>query len=305
MKPLFTALVTGITALAGIDQGLLNLVMPDAKIVSGIQVDQTLVSPFAQYVLNQMQPNDTAFVKFITATGFDPRHDLHEIVAATSANNSGLVLGRGTFQVSQITAAASAQGGQVTAYNGVNMITGPGSGSGAVAFLDSSTVAFGDLGSVQGAIDRRNAGKPSLDPTLAQKAQDASTTNQAWFATTTPLSNFLNGKMANQNLNNLSQNNLFQSILQTSGGMNFASGGIVITGDALTSSAQNAQALVDVLKFLVSMIPGDNQQLKSLADVATFSANGSTAHMSLTLTEQQAEQLFMSMPKPPVPALRH
>jgi len=296
MRLLIPVLLAG-TAMAAVDPGLLNLVMPDAKIVSGIQVDQAIVSPLAAYILNQMQPNDPGLLKFITATGFDPRHDLHEVLAATSANNSALVLGRGNFQISQITAAATAQGGAATLYNGVNIITGPGQGSGAVAFLDGSTAALGDLDSVKGAIDRRGAGKPSLDPALAQKAQDASAANQAWFATTTPLSDFLTGKLGDSNLNNLSQNNLFQSILQASGGMNFASGGIVISGDAVTSSAQNAQAVVDVLKFLVSMVPVNNSQLKSLADAATFSANGSTAHLSLTLTEDQAEQLFNGAPK--------
>ena len=37
------------------DPGLLSLVMPDAKIVSGIQADQTRSSLFGQYVLSQMQ----------------------------------------------------------------------------------------------------------------------------------------------------------------------------------------------------------------------------------------------------------
>jgi len=296
---LLTLVVVGTPATASIDQGLLNLVMPDAKVLSGIQVDQAVVSPLAQYVLNQMQPNDPGFLKFISETGFDPRYNLTQVLAATSAaGNSGLVLGRGNFQISQLEAAAKAHGGTVTSYKGVDIITSPNQNStGAVAFLDGSTAAIGDLASVQGAIDRRGSSKPSADAGLIQKANDASNANQAWFATTTPLSDFLNGKTANANLNNLSQNNLFQSILQSSGGMNFSSGGVVISGDAVTASAQNAQALVDVLKFLVSMVPVNNQQLKSLADAATFGVNGTTAHISLTLSEQQAEQLITSPPK--------
>src|ERR1700676_3734489 len=74
------------TAMAGVDPGLLNLVMPDAKILTGIQVDQSQASPFGQYVLSQMQFNDPGFQKFMTVTGFDPRSDLHEILAATSAD---------------------------------------------------------------------------------------------------------------------------------------------------------------------------------------------------------------------------
>jgi hypothetical protein len=174
-----------------------------------------------------------------------------------------------------------------------------------VAFLDGSTVVMGDLTSVKAAIDRRGASQPAVDAALAQKAQDASASNQIWFATTTPLSDFLSGKVANANLSNLSQNNLFQSILQTSGGVNFASGGVVISGDAVTASNQNAQALVDVLKFLVGMVPANSPDLKSLADAATFVANGVTAHMTLALSEQQAEQLFTDIPHKTASARRN
>src|SRR5215472_3544736 len=87
MNPLraisMTMLLAGTSALAAIDPGLLNLVMPDAKVLSGLQVDQTLNSPFGQYILNQFQPNDQGFLKFMSATGFDPRHDLREILAAS------------------------------------------------------------------------------------------------------------------------------------------------------------------------------------------------------------------------------
>src|SRR5579885_1426270 len=252
MKPLpyvAAALLLAGSAFASVDPGLLNLIMPDAKVLSGVQVDQAIVSPFGQYVLSQVQPNDPGFLKFISTTGFDPRHDLREILAASNGASGGIVVGKGTFNVAQITAAATAHGATVTQYRGVSVISGPENGKGAVAFLDGSTAAMGDLASVQAAIDRKGSANPGVDPALAKKASDASLTNQAWFATTSPLSDFLNGKIANPNLNNLSQNNLFQSILQASGGINFASGGVTITGDAVTASNQNAQALVDVLKF--------------------------------------------------------
>jgi hypothetical protein len=64
----------------------------------------------------------------------------------------------------------------------------------------------------------------------------------------------------------------------------------------VTASPQNAQALVDVLKFFVSMIAGNANAPSSVASVATsaqFSVNGSTAHISLMLAENQAEQLLM------------
>jgi hypothetical protein len=283
--------------------------MPDAKILSGIQVDQSVASPFGQYLLTQMQAGDAAFQKFILATGFDPRRDLNQVLAATNSDgtstpSSVLALGRGTFVPSQILAAAIAQGGVITQYHGLSIIEGPapvqGASTGpntaspntAIVFLDGTTAAAGDLASVQAAIDRYLSPTTYSTP-LGQKAQVVSVTNQAWFATTTPLSVFLGGKLGGTGLNGVGQNNLLQSVLQASGGVNFGSTAVTVTGDAVTSSSQNAQALVDVLKFLVSMIPSSDPKVASIASSATFTVNGSTAHLSLSLAEQQIEQLFM------------
>src|SRR5262249_1470853 len=159
----------------------------------------------------QMQLNDPGFQKFVSSTGFDPRYDLSEMIAATSATgggpNTGLLAGKGSFQVSQITGAAITQGGKVTTYRGINLISGPEPNSPVVAFLDANTALIGDTGSVQAAIDRKLSGTKYYGP-LAQKAQAASLSNQVWFATVTPLSEFLSGRVDNPSLNNLAQNNL-------------------------------------------------------------------------------------------------
>src|ERR1700679_3612654 len=104
----FCLLAAAASASAAIDPVLLNLVMPDAKVLSGIQVDQSVASPFGQYLLSQMQSSDAGFLQFVAATGFDPTHDLTQILAATgdtAANpNDVVLLGRGSFLVPQITA---------------------------------------------------------------------------------------------------------------------------------------------------------------------------------------------------------
>jgi hypothetical protein len=290
-----------VSASAAVDPVLLNLVMPDATVLSGIQVDQTIASPFGQYVLSQMQPGDAGFQQFILATGFDPTHNLQQVLAATNSDGasttaSALALLRGIFVPSQILATATGHGGVITAYRGFSIIAPPAPNSGTgIVFLDGTTAAAGDLASVKGAIDRRLS-NATYSGALAQKAAAASVSNQAWFATVTPLSVFLNGKLGGTNLNGLNQNNLLQSVEQASGGVNFGSSTVTLTGDAVTASAQNAQALVDVMKFLVSMIPSSDPKAASIASLASFSVNGSTAHLSLGLPEKQIEQLFMPQP---------
>jgi hypothetical protein len=295
----FGLLLAATTAMAAVDPGLLNLVMPDAQVISGIQVAQTLASPFGQYILSQMAPGDPGFQQFLANTGFDPSKDLQQILAATGNTTVNpqnvLVLGRGTFQLTQINTAATSYGAIVTQYRGVNIYASPDSKSqSSVAFPDATTAIIGNISAVEAAIDRDLA-KSTFTGPLATLAQTVGTANQAWFATTSPLSDFLSGKLGGTNLGSVSSTNLLQSVLQATGGIAFTTSGLALTADALTASPQNAQALIDVLKFVVSLIQSNvnDQKVTTLANAATFAVNGSTAHISLSIPEQQAEQLFM------------
>lgn len=303
-RSMAVAIFAAATAMAGVDPVLLNLVMPGATVLTGIQVDQSVASPFGQYVLAHMQLDDAKFNQFITATGFNPTKNLNQILAATGATSAPnasnlLILGRGTFVPSQIASAVIAKGGTVTTYNGFNILTAPNQSTAnqtpanAIVFLNNTTTAIGTVAMVEGAIDRFNA-SATYSGGLATAAQTVSASNSAWFATLTPLSDFLSGKLSGS-LGNGTQSNLFQSVTGASGGINFGASTITLTGDAITTSPQNAQALVNVLQFLVGMLQSsqNNPGTANLAGATQFSINGSTAHMSLSIPEQQAEQLFM------------
>src|SRR5450755_468196 len=104
------------TAFAAADPGLVRLVMPDAKVIAGLEVQQTKNSLFGQYVLSHMQVEDAGFKKFIAQTGFDPRRDVTEIVMASNweqatPQSRWLVAARGSFNLPQIVGAAKANGG--------------------------------------------------------------------------------------------------------------------------------------------------------------------------------------------------
>src|SRR5215472_7692684 len=97
------------------DQQLVNMVMPDAKIIGGINVDSARNSPFGAFLLSHIATSDPAFQKFIETSGFNPTTDLREILAASTApptataggavvqaSHLGLILARGTFKVDKI-----------------------------------------------------------------------------------------------------------------------------------------------------------------------------------------------------------
>jgi len=140
----FLFMIFAVAALAA-DPTLIGLVMPDAKILTGVQVDRSQASPFGQYVLAKTQFNDPGFLKFIADTGFDPRHDLREIVAATGGTEqNSIVLGRGSFQPAKIAAAATATAGaSVTKYKGFDVIVtdATGNSASAVAVSPRSTAS--------------------------------------------------------------------------------------------------------------------------------------------------------------------
>src|SRR5260370_9483388 len=78
-------LLVSATARAAVDPALLDLVPPRTQVLYGIQVQQTLSSPFGQFVLSRMPDNRAALLQFAAATGFDLQRDLREVLLAGSA----------------------------------------------------------------------------------------------------------------------------------------------------------------------------------------------------------------------------
>src|SRR5690348_8087189 len=102
------------------DSQLLGLIMPDAKIVAGINVDTAKATPFGVYVLGQIQAQGAQHLRQVGAlTGFDPTRDLHEILLASNGapeTHSGLIVARGNFDAARIRAAGQAGGGTMIEY---------------------------------------------------------------------------------------------------------------------------------------------------------------------------------------------
>jgi len=307
MKPSYLLSLAVVLApvYAAVDPGLLTLVMPDASAIAGVQVEQGQTSPFGRFLLAQIQNNNSnsARDKLIATTGFDPLKDLREVLVASSGQKNGVVLGRGYFQPDRIAAAANQAGALAIKYKGVDILTGAGASgalaSGAsqgLAFLDSSLVAIGDVAAIEGVIDRRASG-PGYSGDLAQKARDIANSNDAWAVSNAP-ANLAPAGSVNP------QMKFLQTIKQFSAGTRFGSTAITFTAQATTSSAQDAQALADALRFLVSMIPADPKTAPFL-NTARFSASGNVTTISLDIPEDQAESLVASATHTnPRPAVR-
>jgi hypothetical protein len=280
------------------DPQLISLLMPDAKVVAGINVDQARNSPLGQFLLSHMQNGDDGFAKLAATIGFDPRRDLREVLMGTvgQPGQQGLVLARGTFDAARIFAAARLGGHTVETYNGVDILTGKeDSLTHAVTFLDGSIAVAGDLTSVHGAIDRDAAAKGTLDPALAAKIDQLSNSLDAWSVSMVPLAALANQKVPDTKLNGMLNTDVVKSILQTSGGVKL--GAIIqISGEAVANSDKNATALADVVRFLGTMVQSNAPAASAAAITALVQsldvkADGNTVKVALAIPEQQIEGL--------------
>lgn len=325
-----TVLVSAGTAF-GADPRLLNLVMPNATTLAGANVTNAEITPFGQYVLAQITSSvDQEFQNFVTTTGFDPRHDISEILAASASNvasPSGLVLAIGNFNVPQITAAiaakAPAQAAQsydgATLFTSINPVSNPKS-SFSLAFLGANIAIVGDTVSVKAAIDR-SQGANSIDPALAVQVQALSTTEDAWVVTNSPLTSLIPGFGAQSAAPAAGGTTpapvspfagIFSSIQGSSGGVKFGDN-IQITGQVLTTDAASATSLANVLQALVSIVSmssgqsGQDSQIAVLAQILQgmkVTADGAAINVALSIPEAQVESILNSMKNQAKPAAR-
>jgi hypothetical protein len=297
------------------DAQLMNLVMPDAKILAGVNVTSAENSPLGQFLLSKIGLIGGVPQDFITATGFNPLQDVSEILAATAAdpsNPSGLVMARGTFPVDKIGGLlAGKTNWQVTTYGGATLVSSTNPKAKVpqgIAFIGNSVAVAGDLASVKAAIDR-STGANSIDPALTVTVNQLSGSEDEWLASATSVgsllpSNTALGAPANGPAAQIVP--LLTNIQAFNGGVKF--GDIVaITGQALTSSPQNAAALNAVIKLGIILAgsaganAGGNQQIATATQflqTLQVATNGPAVDLSLSIPEAQIESLVNSLPAP-------
>lgn len=282
------------------DPQLLNLVMPDAKVLAGVNVDQAKGTPFGLYLLTQIQTQDQHLQQIVALTGFDPTRDVHELLFATNGapgSQKGLALASGTFDGPRIVAMAQTVGAMTETYNGVTLIEDPQKSHG-VAFLSGMIAVAGDVASVKAAIDRQTLATP-LPAAVATQVNQWSGTQDAWIVLAVPPASLQPANAPNPP--NPAMQNALQSIQQAAGGVKFGDQ-IAVTGQAQTDTAQNASGLAGVGQFLVSLVQTKaqqtNPQLAAVLPSVKVAASGNLVNVSLSVPEAQLEQVV----KPTLPS---
>ncbi len=288
-----------VQVLPAVDPNLLGLVMPDAKVLAGVNVVSAKNSLFGQYLLAQMAPNNQELQKMAAVTGFDPRQDLIELLAASNGvtgSHAGLALATGTFNTSAITAAATMAGATTSTYNGATIVTDPnqkGPVPAGIAFLGSTIAVAGDLADVKAAVDRQSA-HSTIDPSLASQATALSAGQDAWVVSIIPPPAITppTGKGTTPGAGAIPANAL-QQILSGNAGVKFGTN-VVVTAQAQADNAQDATNLAGMLQLLANMAKmqaDKNPQLASLANALMVSSTGPTINVTFSLPEDQLQKL--------------
>ena len=284
------------------DQQLLNLVMPDAKMLAGVNVSQAKTSPFGQFVISQVPAQDQHLQDVITKTGFDPRRDLDELLLASNgaqSNPSHLTLACGTFNVTQIKAAATAAGATSEVYKSITIVENLKHGQ-AFAFLshtcDSgfSIAVAGGVADVKGAIDRQTA-PAKVDASLLVTADQ-----DAWAASLVPPPAIQ--PPANAPNVPAVPSTVFQNVQQAHGGIRFGAN-VMLNAQLQADSAQNASALANVLQFLLNlgqMQAQQNSQAAAALKTVKITTSGNMVNVSADVPEAQAEAVIQSREQPKV-----
>jgi hypothetical protein len=281
------------------DPQLLNLVMPDAKILAGVNVSLARTSPFGVFLIAQVQAQDQHLQEVITQTGFDPTRDLDELLLASNgaqSNASHLVLARGIFDMVKIGAAAKAAGATSETYKATTIVENPKDGQG-FAFLSSTLAVAGGVADVKGAIDRQTSAA-TLDAGLMVAVNQLSTTEDAWFVSLVPPPAIK--PPANAPNVPAIPSAVFQNIQQAQGGIKFGAQ-VVLDAELQADTAQNATALANVLQFLMNLgqmqAQQDSQTAAALKSVV-ISASGKKVTVSASVPEAQVEAIFQLKPHP-------
>ncbi len=282
---LFAASLPGKAA----DSDMLRLVMPDAKVIAGVNVLQARNTPFGQFLLSQTTGKDSQIEQFSTLLGFDPRRDITEVLmASTGDQKSGIVLVRGSFDLAKIMAFAQQKGAVTLSYAGATILIDPNKAAG-ITFADPTLALAGNIDNIKAALDRRSA--PSSLPAQILSQVTEWSQQDAWMVATGLPNQF---KLPAGTPAQITQQPSIQSVKEFDGGLKFGSS-VVVTARAVADTSQNATTLAGVVQLLASLMQmqaAQNPQAAALAKSLVVNINGVNVDISWSIPQDQLEQMM-------------
>ncbi len=275
------------------DSSLLNLVMPDARILVGVNVEHILSSQIGKELSSQLQSRVPDLQQMLDKTGFDPTRDIQEIlIAATGKGQNGpaLFLVRGSFDTAKVSAAVASTGRTPQTFEGVQILDNPSQSKGAFAFLDGSIAVGGDLDQVKAAIRRRKQ-PTTLGAELLSETASLRDRYDIWLVSTAPVNEMVDDTAGTQ----VKQiTDLAKSIHHASGGVKFTAD-LELGADLTTFNPKQAAQLRDTLQLFTGFVTASSQNPSGLDPKALkLNAEGKTLHISVLVTGEQLKKAYQA-----------
>ena len=267
-----------------IDNVLIRMVPPGTTALAGGPIQALLATPLYHRLIH---PQASAmFDKFTAETGFDPRHDVREILFATMPQGS-VLLARGKFNVKQPFPQAT-----LIRHGVYNIWT---SGPNGLCILDGTLAAAGQLPAIRAALDEwKQKGRNKSAQPLLNRLKSADSTAQIWGVSES-VSSLLSGARLPGAASGLDLSGLFRSLSDTWFQANLATG-LKFEVHGTTAAVKDALALRDAAKGAVGFgrlsVPEDKPDLLPVFDSITVEQQDRNLAIRIDLPQKSIEPLL-------------
>jgi hypothetical protein len=280
----FAALVPGLAA--GADPAMLELIMPDARVVMEIDMDRIVSSPIGQAMSAQMKAELSSLRPIwqdpMPGLGsLDWSHYAQEVVfaggtpAGPGKQMPALVIVRGLVDPAWIES-LNAFSGVKSVYLGVPILSS-GSGNSVVAFLDGSIAVIGQPVDVKAAIRRRGQNAPP-SPVLAEGLARFEGQYDAWLVSAGSLA-AAPGKAPVTSLKWLERTDSFTGGVRV--GPDFD-----LSAEMTMRNEKDVAEMADALRWFAGVVQTQEKTTLSLEDM-NFQVDGKRLSLSLQVPERQ------------------
>ena len=247
---LIPALLAVVSIVPAADPALLDLIMPDARVVFGMDFSRLQSSPMAEGIRRGMQAGMQAgggaqFQKLLGGIGFDPFRDIHEILVATTGtgkNPPALFIVRGAPNVQKL---LQSGGGPATEWHGARILAGKNP----FALLDD-LILGGDLTQIKAAILRRGR-RSGINSELARRISTMSSRYDLWLVSLAPLAS-LASNVSPAKSPGFANLDALKSIDQFSLGLGMSSD-FILDAELVAHDQKSAGALADSIRLLLAL----------------------------------------------------
>jgi len=245
---------------------------PNTKVVFGVRVPAIVESSLFKDAGTGAQQFSEDWLKVVAITGFDPLHDIDEILLASPADNekaAALLVLRGRFDLERLSTGA-------TRYHGVARVGGGKDGKGVLALLDAATLLAGDTAAVHAAIGRRGQ-NAALDGALAARVQSLRERFDVWGTGERP-EGFVSPTGKNEQLESLDRFEFGVRITK----------GFELDAEIHVRSPKDADKMAATLQLIKAMMSAQAEPAPKI----DLQVNGGAIKISLAISEEGLKKMM-------------